>query len=81
MVYFDVAMTDIFEEWKSQKFIIADPGMFWGQYIVVLTDIDYWLDNYVDLVNWCKEHNGEVSGMTVEFPDDASLMFFVLRWS
>lgn len=50
------------------------------EHLIVLCDIGFWADNYETLVEWVAEHNGIVSGMTVNIPDDETLTLFCLRW-
>jgi hypothetical protein len=68
----------------QKRFIIADsivaeslglPG------IVVLSSIDFWTDNYEDLIAWCANNNADVQGMTVNIHDEKTLTAFCLRWS
>ena len=75
-------MTDIFQSWKENRFIVADSKLIDvdDNNLIVLTNIEYWNENYDELVSWCKEHNAEVRGMTVTC-DDHSLTLFALRWS
>lgn len=74
-------MTDIFESWKQNRFIIAPAELVDREQLVILTDYTYWADHTDELVDWC-ENNGAVSqGMTVVFPDSETLMLFVLRWT
>jgi hypothetical protein len=74
-------MNDIFAHWKEQRFIIAPDDLVDNEKLVILTDYNYWADNTDDLIAWCQERNVVTQGMTVVFPDDVSLMEFVLRWS
>ena len=47
----------------------------------MLTDIEYFMNNWDDLKTWAKENNSRVEGMTVWVPDDQTRMLFALRWS
>jgi hypothetical protein len=75
-------MTDVFEDWKKGRFTIVDATMIdiTDANLVILTDIEYWNDNYDALQLWCKEYGAEVRGMTVTLTDQA-LTAFCLRWS
>jgi hypothetical protein len=77
-------MGDIFAEWKKQRFIFSDKSMFpntSGKYLIILTDVAYWVNNQDDLLDWCAEHDCDTQGMTVDIPDDKTLMLFKLRWT
>jgi hypothetical protein len=74
-------MNDIFAHWKEQRFIIAPGDLVDNEKLVILTDYNYWADNTDELIAWCRERNVVTQGMTVVFPNDVSLMEFVLRWS
>lgn len=77
-------MTDIFHDWKQNRFIVApeftyDPNCRF-KHMVVLTDIPFWAREVDNLVPWCIEHGCNTQGMTVEIPDDETLTLFCLRW-
>lgn len=75
-------MADIFESWKSAKFINATNIYVESDGIMlVLTNVEYWSQHYEELQSWCKTHGGEVVGMTVELPDEQTFILFALRWS
>jgi hypothetical protein len=74
-------MNDIFAHWKEQRFIIAPDDLVDNEKLVILTDYNYWADNTDELIAWCQARNVVTQGMAVVFPDDVSLMEFVLRWS
>jgi hypothetical protein len=77
-------MGDIFAEWKKQRFIFAEKSMFpdsTSKHMVVLTDVEFWVENLDGLMDWCAEHDCDTQGMTVDIPDDKTLMLFKLRWS
>ena len=51
-------------------------------YLIVLTDIEFWATNLELLQKWCKEHGSNQKGMTVEIcGGHKTLMLFCLRWS
>lgn len=73
---------DIFKDWKNNRFIlpgkaISDEAVL----MIILTDIQFWADNYTDLVEWCQNNNCKAQGMSVEFPDESTLLAFTLKWS
>ena len=72
---------DIFHSWKENRFIIAPAEIVDNEKLVILTDYNYWADHTDELIAWCNERNVVTQGMTVVFPDDVSLMEFVLRWA
>ena len=73
-------MTDIFQHWKDNRFIIAPEALVDNEKLVVLTDITYWTEHVDKLVKWCQERNAETQGMTVVFGDEKTLVEFVLTW-
>jgi len=72
---------DIFASWKESRFIIAPAALVDIEKLVILTDYTYWIDHTDELLKWCTEYRAEQQGMTVVFPDEKTLMAFVLRWS
>jgi len=75
-------MTDIFEEWKKTKFIVADYELLdQPEILVVLTDYKFWADHLDELKIWCENHKAIQKGMTVGFNTQEDLAMFVLRWS
>jgi hypothetical protein len=75
-------MTDIFEHWKKNRFILASKDLVDdGVNLIVLSDYRYWADHTDELTAWCKNRNAELQGMTVAIKDDATLTEFLLKWS
>lgn len=74
---------DVLADWKSNKFIIADPNLTdTDNHIIILTDIKYWANNINEFAEWCENTEGiKQQGMTLEIQDDKILSYFVLRWS
>lgn len=72
---------DIFHSWKEQRFIVAPEDLVDEEKLVILTDFNYWTEHVDELKQWCQRNGAENQGMTVVFPDDETLMLFVLRWS
>jgi len=65
-------------------FVVADPEVCERlsiPFIVMLSDIGFWVNNYDALSEWCNQCNSKVMGMTVELPDEKTLTAFTLRWS
>ena len=75
-------MTDIMQEYKEQRFVIADSTLIDlpDSNLIVLSDIGFWNDHYEALIEWCEPIGAEVRGMTVTC-SDAVVTAFVLRWS
>jgi hypothetical protein len=73
--------SDIFENWMHQRFIIAPDVLVDKEKLVILTDYKYWVDYTDELVAWCDANGAVTQGMTVVFPDEETLMLFVLRWT
>lgn len=74
-------MTDIFQHWKDNRFIIANKELTDNKHLVVLTDVGYWVDQIDELTAWCHDRDAEPSGMTVTFGSERTLLEFVLTWS
>jgi hypothetical protein len=76
---------DIFKEWRHQRFVVTHGRVLGNsdpfEYIIVLSDIEYWHKNWETLGEWCKDNQSEVLGMTVNIPDEETLVMFILRWS
>lgn len=76
-------MTDIFQEWKDTKFLVADSKLCdtMDENLIILTDVEYWNDNYEKLKEWCKEiGDGEVRGMTFTC-NETTLTAFALKFA
>lgn len=76
-------MTDIFADWKKNKFVTVGYDLLDGppEMLVILTDISYWSAHELELANWCDMNGARMTGMTVTFPDEKTLTAFYLRWS
>ena len=76
-------MSDIFEEWKTKRFIVAGPDLhdYKNQHMIIMTDFSYWSFYADDCIAWCKENNCEIKGMTILIPSDSLLTAFMLKWS
>jgi hypothetical protein len=74
-------MTDIFQHWKDNRFVVAPIELTDNERLVILTDIQYWNDQHSELAGWCNDRNAVTSGMTVVFGDEKTLVEFMLRWS
>lgn len=74
-------MTDIFQHWKDNRFIIVAPELTDNKHLVVLTDVGYWVDQIDELTTWCHDRDAVTSGMTVTFGSERTLLEFVLKWS
>lgn len=74
-------MTDIFQSWKENRFVIAPPELVDTEKLIILTDYHYWADHTDELIAWCKENGAEQQGMTVVIPNKEVLTLFCLRWA
>jgi len=74
-------MTDLFQHWKENRFIVAPKELTDNERLVILTDIQYWNNRHDELAVWCKERNAVTSGMTVVFGNEKTLVEFLLRWA
>ena len=52
-----------------------------NQPTVILSDYNYWSDVYERLEKWVNDHNSELVGMTLTFPDEETKMLFILEWA
>jgi hypothetical protein len=78
-----IVSEDIFAEWKRQRFIVAKKYLvlYPSGHLMILTDVNYWSENYQSLIEWCDRYGAEHAGMTVTVPSDELLTIFLLRWS
>ena len=74
-------MTDMFQHWKDNRFIIAPTELTDNERLVILTDIPYWIKKINELNHWCNTRDAVVSGMTVTFGSERTLLEFVLKWT
>lgn len=80
-------MTDIMQEFKNRRFVIAPNYISRGLdnpvygHLIVMSDFQYWTKNADAMLAWCNEHGCTIKGMTVEVPTDELLTLFCLRWS
>jgi hypothetical protein len=75
---------DLFSDWKSSRFIIAENSLFDKtnfEYLILLTDIKFWAENLEALQEWCLKNKSNQQGMTVEIPCEKTLVLFCLQWS
>jgi hypothetical protein len=75
-------MTDIMQDWKDRRFVVADRALGFEDTVVVLTDYRYWANHVDELIEWCRATPGITNeGMTVVCQTEQSLTLFLLRWS
>ena len=75
-------MTDIFEEWKNNRFIVVPDSLTTNdEHLIILTDIAFWNDNMDVLDLWCNENNCEIQGMVVVTGSAVAITAFCLRWA
>lgn len=74
-------MTDIFADWKTNRFVVA-PAEYYdnSRRVVVLTDIPFWTEHADQLTAWCRLYGCVQQGMTVEIASNSELTLFHLRW-
>ena len=80
------SMTDIMQDYKNRRFVVAPNYIAHGLkptygHLIVLSDLGYWSEHIDALVAWCAEHGCMHKGMTVDIPTDQLLTLFCLRWS
>jgi hypothetical protein len=74
-------MTDLFNNAKDYKFLVAPNYLTDHELLIILTDIKFWNEYYDDLDTWCRENRSQRQGMTVVLPDAETLTLFCLRWT
>lgn len=75
-------MTDLFDDWKNNRFIIAPRELLdHDENLIVLTDTWFWNENFESLKDWCDQNDCEQVGMTVVPRNTHALTLFCLRWS
>lgn len=72
---------DIMAEFKKAKFVVAPDYLGFGPTMVILSDISFWAPKYDVLGDWCRAHQCRLEGLTVNVPDEPTLMLFCLKWS
>ena len=72
---------DIMAEFKSARFVVVSPDLGFDPGLVVLSDLEFWIDRLGDLETWCQLHGAVRKGPTVEIPSDEILTLFALKWS
>ena len=71
---------------QGRRFIVAPnylvPNIFSANHnMVILSDYTFWTLHYDELQEWCNVNGGTLEGMTVMFPDEQSLLCFLVRWA
>jgi hypothetical protein len=82
-------VSDIFADWKRNRFMIVSANnpsvaMDWPnqcEYVAILADVGYWVENLDPLNSWCEDQGFKIRGMVVMLPDEAAAVLFTLRWS
>jgi len=74
-------MKDLFDRTRRFQYVHGPELGFEDAHILVLTDIDYWIEHYHELEEWCSTRSAECKGMTVSIYDDTTLTEYLLRWS
>lgn len=69
----------IMQDWKDRRFVVLS-GLI-TDIAVLLSDVQFWADNYEELGEWCRLNNSRQEGMIVIFPDNKTLSLFCLQWS
>ena len=74
-------MKDLFDRTRRFQYVHGPELGFEESHIIVLTNIDYWIEHYYELEDWCRNRSAECEGMTVSIYDTRTLTEFILRWS
>lgn len=73
---------DVLADWRGRKFVLADQDLYDGAgYLIILTDLSYWIPNLSQLTSWCNDNQAQVQGTTVLLPTEHCVSVFLLRWS
>lgn len=62
----------------SQDFGVHDLGMTKS---VMLADFGYFSQRETELDQWCQDNGAVRSGMIIDFPSEAVLSLFIIRWA
>ena len=62
----------------SQDFGVRDLGMTKS---VLLADFNYFGERQAELDRWCQDNGAVRSGTVIDFPSEAVLLLFIMRWS
>jgi hypothetical protein len=65
----------------NNRFIIAPSELVDEEQLIILTDVQYWKDNWDELNQWCLVRDASTAGMAVVISNEKTLVEFVLRWS
>ena len=65
----------------QERFIVVPCVLTDAEQMVILSDFHYWADHETELREWCWDNNSAFVGMTVVFPNAATLTSFCLTWS
>ena len=66
---------------NHNRFIIAPSELVDEEQLIILTDVQYWKDNWDALNQWCLVHDASTAGMAVVLGNERTLVEFILRWS
>lgn len=80
--YYEITqtITDLFADWKTNKFIVYDNSLH-PENVIVLSDWKYWTEHYEEVQKWCEKYGCTLSGMIVTIPDEQIMTLFILQWS
>ena len=65
----------------NNRFIIAPSELADEEQLIILTDVQYWKDNWDALNQWCQSRDASTAGMAVVLSSECALVEFILRWS
>ena len=63
------------------RFIIAPNELVDQEQLIILTDVQYWTDNWDALNQWCLSRDADTAGMAVVLGSERTLVEFILRWA
>jgi hypothetical protein len=63
------------------RFIIAPSELVDQEQLIILTDVQYWKDNWDALNQWCLGRDADTAGMAVVLGSERTLVEFILRWA
>lgn len=67
---------------RGIKFVEARSNAYSSQPLLLIADLNFWLDNHEEILDWFTRSNikYKMQGMILEFDTREEQMMFMLRW-